>query len=681
MNYRSRDYRDGMIREFKSCPHAWFGCVFRKTEQFSPIMAATKYVKHILDLPRSTKRALALTVDISLCILTIWLAFCLRLNDWVALSGVQLLTIPVSLALALPIFITTGLYRAIFRFIGWSAFVTVIQAVTIYGLAFMAIFTAIGFADIPRTVGIIQPLLLLIAIGLSRFSARYLLYDAYNRILRTTGRKNVLIYGAGHEGRQFGGALGHSADYRVIGYLDDDRTLHGSVIGGIRVFNPRDMLKVCILNNVRTVLLALPHISRKRRNEIIEDLREAQVAVRTVSTLDAITMGNAAYAKMHELDVEDLLGRESVPPDKELIERDVRGGVVMVTGAAGSIGSELCRTLLKLGPSRLIILDQNEFGLYNLQAELSGSQHESITIVPILAHVCDATRIANVIGQWRPSVIYHAAAYKHVPLVEQNPAEGIRTNVFGSLNVAKAASNAGVKRFVLVSTDKAVRPTNVMGASKRIAEICLQALDGQGSATVMTMVRFGNVLGSSGSVVPLFRNQIANGGPLTLTHTEVTRFFMTIPEASQLVIQAGAMGTGGDVFILDMGEPVKILDLARRVVELHGLTIKDEKNPNGDIEILTTGLRPGEKLYEEVLIGNDPQPTAHPKIMRAQERFTPFEELEKKLGDLERFIQKDDVNGIKMLLSEIVEDFEPPVDCTNVDAIDPVASPCSNGSI
>lgn len=623
-------------------------------------MSAAKYVQHILDLPRATKRALALIVDISLCVITIWLAFCFRLNDWVALEGIELLTIPVSLVLAIPIFITMGLYRAIFRFIGWSAFVTVLKAVTIYGLAFMAIFTAISFPGIPRTVGILQPLLLLIAIGLSRFSARYFLYDAYNRILRKSGRKNILIYGAGHEGRQFGGALGHSADFKVVGYLDDDPSLHGSLIGGIRVFRSTDILKVCALNNVRMVLLALPNIDRSRRNEIIETLRGAQVAVRTMSTLDAMTMGNAAYASMHELDVEDLLGRETVPPDQTLIERDVRSKVVLVTGAAGSIGSELCRTLLQLHPKKLIILDQNEYGLYRLDNDLRSTGATDTEIVSVLADVCDEYRIKHLLARWRPTTLYHAAAYKHVPIVEQNPAEGIKTNVFGTLNVARAAMETGVQRFVLVSTDKAVRPTSVMGASKRLAEMGLQALNATGAMTVMTMVRFGNVLGSSGSVVPLFRKQIADGGPVTLTDPDVTRFFMTIPEASQLVVQAGAMGTGGDVFILDMGEPVKIMDLARRMIELCGLTVKDEQNLHGDIEIVMTGLRPGEKLYEEVLIGNNPKPTRHPKVMQAHESFISMNLLEGHLLTLRQLLHADDVDGIKELLAFLVEDFAAP---------------------
>ena len=622
-------------------------------------MIADKYVEHILNLPRSTKRALALIVDISLCIITIWLSFCFRMNNWVALSGVQLLTIPVSLAIALPIFIRMGLYRAIFRFIGWSAFITVIKAITVYGLAFMAIFTAISFPGIPRTVGILQPLLLLIAIGLSRFTTRYFLYEAYNRILRLSNQRNILIYGAGFEGRQFGGALSHSADLRVVGYLDDDINLHGSLIAGIKVYSPANIVDLSARLNVSTILLALPKINRQRRNEIIEQLRGARVAVRTVPDLNALTRGHAQYTEMHELDVEDLLGRAPVLPDQALLERNVRDKVVLVTGAAGSIGSELCRGLIKSRPSILLLLDQNEYGLYSLENELLRKNGDFLQVIPLLADVRDELRIKTILETWKPTTVYHAAAYKHVPLVEQNPVEGVKTNVFGTLTVAKAAIAAGAESFILVSTDKAVRPTNVMGATKRLAEIILQSLAANGARTKLTMVRFGNVLGSSGSVVPLFRDQIRAGGPVTLTDPEMTRFFMTVPEATQLVVQAGAMGKGGDVFVLDMGEPIKIIDLARRMVELSGLTVQDEMNPGGDIRIATTGLRPGEKLYEEMLIGDMTEATEHPKVMRAHEQFLEWSILERQLERLAAVTSEGDATGVKRFLCELVEDYHP----------------------
>ncbi|KQO79782.1 nucleoside-diphosphate sugar epimerase/dehydratase [Rhizobium sp. Leaf262] len=622
-------------------------------------MIADKYVEHILNLPRSTKRALALIVDISLCIITIWLSFCFRMNNWVALSGVQLLTIPVSLAIALPIFIRMGLYRAIFRFIGWSAFITVIKAITVYGLAFMAIFTAISFPGIPRTVGILQPLLLLIAIGLSRFTTRYFLYEAYNRILRLSNQRNILIYGAGFEGRQFGGALSHSADLRVVGYLDDDINLHGSLIAGIKVYSPANIVDLSARLNVSTILLALPKINRQRRNEIIEQLRGARVAVRTVPDLNALTRGHAQYTEMYELDVEDLLGRAPVLPDQALLERNVRDKVVLVTGAAGSIGSELCRGLIKSRPSILLLLDQNEYGLYSLENELLRKNGDFLQVIPLLADVRDELRIKTILETWKPTTVYHAAAYKHVPLVEQNPVEGVKTNVFGTLTVAKAAIAAGAESFILVSTDKAVRPTNVMGATKRLAEIILQSLAANGARTKLTMVRFGNVLGSSGSVVPLFRDQIRAGGPVTLTDPEMTRFFMTVPEATQLVVQAGAMGKGGDVFVLDMGEPIKIIDLARRMVELSGLTVQDEMNPGGDIRIATTGLRPGEKLYEEMLIGDMTEATEHPKVMRAHEQFLEWSILERELERLAAVTSEGDATGVKRFLCELVEDYRP----------------------
>ncbi|WP_431324404.1 polysaccharide biosynthesis protein [Rhizobium sp. YTU87027] len=619
-----------------------------------------RYVRSILDLPRPAKRVLALLVDSCLCILTIWLAFCFRLNDWVTLTGMQLVTIPVSLLVALPIFITMGLYRAIFRFLGWSAFITVIKAITIYGLAFMAIFTAISFPGIPRTIGIMQPLLLMLAIGLSRFTARYFLSEAYKRILRQNTQTNMLIYGAGSGGRQVAGALSGSADFKVVGYLDDDKSLHGSLIGGIVVYDPEKIVELSARLNVRTILLALPKIDRSRRNEILEQLRGARVAVRTVPDLNALAGGQAEFTDLQELDIEDLLGRTPVRPDQALLERNIRGRVVLVTGAAGSIGSELCRGLARLKPAALLILDQNEYGLYALENELLGSNTDSgLQIVPLLASVCDELRIQKIMETWRPNTVYHAAAYKHVPLVEKNPVEGVKTNVFGTAAVARAAIRTGAERFILISTDKAVRPTNVMGATKRLAEMALQGLAAEGATTVLTMVRFGNVLGSSGSVVPLFRQQIRQGGPITLTHPEIIRYFMTVPEATELVVQAGSMAKGGDVFVLDMGEPVKIIDLARRMVELSGLTIKDDRNPSGDISIVTTGLRPGEKLYEELLIGDNPEPTEHPKIMRARERFITWETLSPKLRQLGLAADGGDVEELRRILSELVQDYRP----------------------
>lgn len=631
------------------------------------MVPADKLVLPFLALPRSTKRALALIVDASLCVLTVWFAYCLRLDDWVILEGVEWLPAIVSLLVALPIFIVLGLYRAIFRYAGLSAFVTVLKAVAIYALAFMTIFTAISVPGVPRTVGILQPLLLLIAIGLSRIWTRYWLGNAYQRLLNRNQLAKVLIYGAGASGRQLAGALANSAELNVVGYLDDDRNLHGSIMGGLPIYDPVDLPALAISSEIKDVLLALPNASRQRRNEILDQMRKARVTVRTMPDLTALAQGRVAVSDLRELDIEDLLGRNVIAPERTLIEKNIRGKVVMVTGAGGSIGSELCRQILKNGPSAILLVEQNEFGLYAIHGELEKSAvsagYPDIRIIPFLASVRDGQRIGQIMEAWRPKTVYHAAAYKHVPLVEYNPVEGIRNNVLGTQIAAEAARDHGVEDFVLISTDKAVRPTNIMGASKRLAEMVLQAMDADRKPGVATtnfaMVRFGNVLGSSGSVVPLFRQQIRDGGPITLTHPDITRYFMTIPEASQLVIQAGAMSAGGDVFLLDMGEPVRIADLARRMVELSGLTVRDEYEPDGDIELEITGLRPGEKLYEELLIGDNPQATSHPRIMHAKEDFLPWPELSKRLAALEAALDKNDIPLARALLQKLVSGYAP----------------------
>ncbi|AUW40899.1 Polysaccharide biosynthesis protein CapD [Rhizobium leguminosarum] len=622
-------------------------------------------VAPLLAMPRVAKRALALLVDSSFCVLTIWLAYCFRLNEWTVLTGVQWLPVVVSLCMALPIFIVMGMYRAIFRYANMAAFITVLKAIAIYGVAFMTIFTALSVPGVPRTVGILQPFLLLIAIGLSRLSIRYWLGDAYQRILHNNILAKVLIYGAGTAGRQLAGALINSAELNVVGYLDDDPRLKGGVMGGLPIYDPSDLPVLAGALGVHNVLLALPSASRQRRNEILEHIRKARVNVRTLPDLTALAQGRIAVSDIRELEIEDLLGREAVAPRQELLDKAMRNKVVMVTGAGGSIGGELCRQILRNEPSSLILLDQNEFALYNIDAELRKLaelyRHENLQIVPILCSVRDQDRMEHIMQSWRPQTLYHAAAYKHVPLVEHNAVEGIKNNVMGTLVAARAANKCGVSNFVLISTDKAVRPTNVMGASKRLAEMVLQALAAEPTTdrmrTNFSMVRFGNVLGSSGSVVPLFRQQIKEGGPVTLTHPDITRYFMTISEASQLVIQAGAMAEGGDVFLLDMGEPVRIADLARKMVELSGLAVRDENNPEGDIELSVTGLRPGEKLYEELLIGDNPETTEHPRIMKAREDFLFWSELSKKLNSLNAVLDRSDMVAARAMLAELVSGY------------------------
>lgn len=612
----------------------------------------------VLSMPRAAKRLIVLTVDASLCVLTVWLAFYLRLGEFVALSGPALWAALASAAIALPIFIVFGLYRAIFRYAGWPALMTVSKAIAIYALIFSAIFTAMGVPGVPRTVGLIQPMLLLLTVGASRALARFWLGGLYQSQLKLAALPKVLIYGAGSSGRQLAAAMANSLEMRVVGFLDDDERLHGHVLNGLRIYRPDDLAALVESLSISDVLLALPSGNRQRRNEILASMRAAKVSVRTLPSVTELAQGKVSTSDLRPLDIDDLLGRDPVAPNHILLGRNVSGKVVLVTGAGGSIGAELCRQVLKLQPSVLLLIEQSEFALYSIHRELEGKLGESSTkLLPLLASVRDQERMREIMSAWRPETVYHAAAYKHVPLVEHNPGEGLRNNVFGTLAAAQAAAASGVADFVLISTDKAVRPTNVMGASKRLAEMVLQALAANGATTRFSIVRFGNVLGSSGSVVPLFRQQIRDGGPITLTHPEITRYFMTIPEAAQLVIQAGAMGRGGDVFVLDMGEPVRIIDLARRMIELAGLSVRDDDHPDGDIAIEVTGLRPGEKLYEELLIGDDPQATSHPRIMKAREEYLPWPLLEQKLGKLQSALDANDVALLRQLLQHLVSGY------------------------
>lgn len=614
----------------------------------------------VLALPRMAKRIVAVSVDLGLCVFTVWLAFYLRLGEFIALYGQPLWAVAASAGIALPIFVVSGLYRAIFRYSGWPALLAVARAVGIYGLLYAAIFTVIGVVGVPRTVGIIQPILLLLFVGASRALARVWLGDQYQSILKAASRPKVLIYGAGSTGRQLAAAMANSHEMQVAGFLDDDDRLHGHVLNGQPIYNPADLENLAATLNISDVLLAMPSLSRKRRNEILGEIRSAHVAVRTLPSVTDLAQGKVSVSDLRELDIDDLLGREPVTPNHILLSKNVAGKVVMVTGAGGSIGSELCRQIAAAVPVKLLLIEQSEFALYAIHQELENKLTGRETVlVPLLASIQDTERMREIMFTWHPDTVYHAAAYKHVPLVEHNPAEGIKNNVLGTLRTAQAAAEIGVSDFVLISTDKAVRPTNIMGASKRLAEMVLQALAAINYGTKFSMVRFGNVLGSSGSVVPKFRQQIRDGGPITLTHPEITRYFMTIPEASQLVIQAGAMAKGGDVFVLDMGNPVKIMDLARRMIELSGLAVKDEQSPDGDIEIEITGLRPGEKLYEELLIGVNPRPTSHPRIMKAHEEFIPWAELEDKLNALEMALNVNDVGVIRLMMAKLVSGYTP----------------------
>ena len=618
----------------------------------------------VLDLPRWTKRLVAISVDICLCVVSTWIAFYLRLSEFVDLERLMNSAL-ISLLIAVSIFSITGLYRAIFRYSGWPAILAVARAMTLYGLIFGTIITVIGVDGTPRTIGIIQPLVLFFWLSGSRLFARFWLGGSYRSRLDLDAVSRALIYGAGTAGMQLADGLSGGRDLKVIGFVDDDERLQGRTLNGLKVSAPENLPSLIDSRAVSHVLLAMPSISRTRRNQIIEVLAKYEVVVRTLPSFSEIADGKVSISDVKELDLDDLLGRETVEPYTTLLSKNITGKTVLVTGAGGSIGSELSRQIAKLDPKLLLLIDISEFALYSVHCEIermnliSGKSNQ-VKVVPLLCSVQDFERIQTIISLWKPATIYHAAAYKHVPLVEHNVIEGIRNNVFGTLNVTKAALGIGVQDFVLVSTDKAVRPTNVMGATKRLAEMILQALNADSrSPTRLSMVRFGNVLASSGSVIPIFKSQIAAGGPITLTHPEVNRFFMTIPEAAALVIQAGAMAKPGDVFVLDMGESVKILDLAVRMIQLSGLTVRDEENPDGDIAIEVIGLRPGEKLYEELLIGDDAVQTDHPKIMRASEHFIPWAKLEPELQVLKHRLECGDVeNGLEILI-RLVAEFEP----------------------
>jgi FlaA1/EpsC-like NDP-sugar epimerase len=630
-------------------------------------MIAASLTNFVLMLPRPLKRALALGADAFVCAVTVWMAFNLRLESWTTWSPAHFTAFVGAAAFALPLFIVFGLYRAIFRYAGLPALMTVLKAVAIYAVIYGFAFTWVGVPGVPRSVGLLQPLLLLLGVTLSRAFVRYWLGDIYQGIVGRSGLPQVLIYGAGSAGRQLAAALKTSPELVVVGLLDDDDRLHGQVLNGLKIYDPAAIVGVVNKLRVTQVFLAIPSVSRARRNEILELVRAAHVQVRTLPGVMELAQGKVQVSDLKELDIEDLLGRDPVPPNPLMLAKNITGKVVMVTGAGGSIGSELCRQIVKAGPAALLLVELTEFALYAIEHELQSAMAEegapTIRLVPLLANVRDASRMAEIFRTWKPHTVYHAAAYKHVPLVEHNPAEGVKNNVLGTLTTAMQAAAHGVSDFVLISTDKAVRPTNVMGTSKRLAEMVLQAqaavMAKAGGKTRFSMVRFGNVLGSSGSVVPLFRKQIKDGGPITLTDERITRYFMTIPEAAQLVIQAGAMASGGDVFVLDMGEPVRIADLARRMLELSGLALKDEANPNGDIEITVTGLRPGEKLYEELLIGDNPLPTSHPRIMKAHEDFLPWDALQAKLSDLGLALDANNVPLIRTLLKDLVPGYQP----------------------
>ena len=625
-------------------------------------------LNRILGWSRSAKRLVVVAMDLCLGLLAMWLAFTLRLETPHWPQGMQWLAYALAPALAFPIFAKLGLYRAIFRYTGITALITTGKAVAIYGALLLVCLLAAQWEGVPRSVGILQPLLFMLLVGASR-ALGWLALAGRSR----HAPYRLLIYGAGSAGAQTAAGLGSMQQYQLKGFVDDDASKVGRSINGVRVHAPEALPDVVRRLAITDVLLALPSTTRQRRRQIIESLRDLPVRIRTLPGLSDLASGRVTVTDFQDLEIEDLLGREPVAPDPGLLGRNLFDTVVLVTGAGGSIGSELCRQIVREHPRQLLLLDHSEYALYTIHHELlalADQAEHRCQLTPLLASVTHPERMADICRQYRPGSIYHAAAYKHVPMVEANAGEGILNNVFGTLNMVKVALEHGVAHFVLISTDKAVRPTNIMGATKRVAEMVLQAAAAAPqppwqscapghSPTRLSMVRFGNVLGSSGSVIPLFRRQIAAGGPITVTHPEVTRYFMTIAEAAQLVLQAGAMAEGGDVFLLDMGEPLQILDLAHRMVALSGLTVRDVQHPEGDIEIVFTGLRPGEKLFEELLIGDSPLPTAHPRILRAREEYRPWPELQARLQALHQAATGGDLATMATLLQQLVPGYQP----------------------
>lgn len=616
-----------------------------------------EFLQFLFSLKRSQKRLVSVAVDSVFLLFAFWFALLVRLDSAEVLLkaqywGLIALTIPISIAA----FIRLGLYRAVLRYIGSHAFTAIVAGVLVSTVA-LVLLAYYGEVDLPRTVPFIYAAFALVFVGGARSLMRSLVGAGMNR-----RGEPVVIYGAGVSGRQTAIALAQSHEYHPIAFVDDDETLQGTVIQGLHVHAPQELRKLIKQKATTRVLLAMPSASRSRRQEIINQLESLTVKVMTLPAMADLVSGDKLFSDVKEVEIEDLLGRDSVTPRQNLLTANIKNKVVMVTGAGGSIGSELCRQILKQSPKKLVLFELSEFALYSIERELCVTAHDlgiDVRILPIMGSVQRENRVQAVMQAFNVQTVYHAAAYKHVPLVEHNVVEGVRNNVFGTLYTARAAIAAKVETFVLVSTDKAVRPTNIMGTSKRMAELALQALSKESHQTRFCMVRFGNVLGSSGSVVPLFRKQIANGGPVTVTHPEITRFFMTIPEASQLVIQAGAMGKGGDVFVLDMGKSVKIVDLATKMIRLSGFEVKDEDHPNGDIAIEFSGLRPGEKLYEELLIGDDVTGTDHERIMTANETFLPWVQLEQILNRLDKACHEFNHEAIREILLSAPTGFAP----------------------
>jgi len=611
----------------------------------------------LLKLNRIFKKLIMITVDSVLIILALYCAFALRLDYWYWPENNLIWVIFGAPIIGIPVFYSFKLYKSVTRFIGAKSLISIFQAVTLYSVIWGLLGYMIGIDGIPRSVILINWMLTIIVIGGSRILARWIFtrLDPINLILK----KNVIIYGAGSAGRQLSQALLLSGEYKHVAYIDDNLLIDKTYINNIPVFAFSKIQLLINNNDVDEVFLALPSISRRQKKEIIDKLNKFPLLVRSLPSVSALAQGKVKIDDLLEIEDSDLLGRVPVLANESLLKINIFDKVVLVTGAGGSIGSELCRQILSLKPKTLILFELSESSLYQIEQELLQSTDTNVKVLAILGSIRDKARLKKIFNRFQVQTIYHAAAYKHVPLVEFNQSEGVLNNTIGTMVVAEAAISANIENFVLISTDKAVRPTNTMGATKRIAELILQALAKQSHNTCFSMVRFGNVLGSSGSVIPTFRKQIKNGGPVTVTDKNIVRYFMSIPEAVELVIQSGAMSKGGEVFVLDMGSPVRIYDLAVKMIKMSGLKVCDEQNPEGDIEIAYTGLRPGEKLYEELLVGDNVSSTQNSLIMSAKEKMIDWDVLRPILNRLQESALSSDQSNIRSLLIEIVPEFKP----------------------
>ena len=614
----------------------------------------------ILDLPRYIKVFLMVLVDSSLCCFSIWISYYLRLGNFLSPTEWMIAPMIISITISFLIFWFLGVYKTINRSFDIYNIIKLFEAVVIYSIFFFLIITIFSIQNVPRTIGFIQPIVFLFLLYCARSLFSYLLN--YGQLNPKDIKNVALIYGSGNAGVQLMNSLENS-DLKIEGFLDDNNQLKGRTLNGKKIYNPRDIEKLIKSKNVTQVLLAIPSITRSDRNRIFKEISKYSVSVKALPTLSDLAEGIVQTTDIQEPNLQDLLGREEIEPNSDLMTKNTLKKIVLITGAGGSIGSELCRQILKLNPRRLILFENNEFALHKIISDLNdikrkNSKLKNIEVISLLGSINDEKMIEKTINTWKPDTIFHAAAFKHVSLVQQNIIEGIKNNVFGTINVLKSCVSNNISTFVLISTDKAVKPTNMMGATKRLSEIYVQALSQDfNTKTNFTIVRFGNVLDSSGSVIPIFKKQIQYGGPLTLSASNVTRYFMTIPEASSLVIQASAMSKKAEIFVLDMGKPIKIFDLATKMIRLSGKTIKDENNKNGDIEITIKGLYPGEKLHEDLLIGNNPIPTRHPKILKVKDNYIELTILNKKLDELKFLIERGEIEKIIIFINNLSDEF------------------------